>query len=522
MMSPDEPAPTPQDRPEPSEADPTRFDPAVIETHSGVVFFFGDRAYKAKKPVDLGFLDFRDRIARRDACRREVVLNRRLAPDVYLGVFDLCDSAGEPVEHVVVMRRMPPERRLAHLVEIGADLDAELDDLARMLAEFHAAAERGPDADRAATSAALGDRWAANSAELRPFVGRIFDGADVAEVDDLAARYLIGRGPLFDARIAAGRACDGHGDLLADDIFVLDDGARILDCLEFDDALRLGDGLADVAFLAMDLERLGRSDLAGTFLEAYRHHADDSWPASLVDHNLAYRAQVRAKVLAIRADQGDTDAARQARELLGLALDHLRAARVRLVLVGGLPGTGKSTIAAGVAETSGLELLRSDVIRKQLARLAPGLGATAGFGEGIYSPQATEATYDELLRRAEVGLSHGATVILDASWSVAARRSQARQVAQACAADVIELRCSAPVEVTAERMRARAEAGTDASDADEHIAAAMAAVADPWPEATELVTTGPVESTRRRATEIIDGTGPGSAIGTAGDSDRTR
>ncbi len=501
----DEPRPAGGDRPD---MEPARFDPDVIETHSGVVFFFADRAYKAKKPVDLGFLDFRDRAARRDACHREVELNRRLAPDVYLGVDDLVDPDGEPVEHFVVMRRMPPDRRLATLVEGGADVGDAVDDLGRILAEFHATAERGPDVDRAAGPDALGRRWADNTAELQPFTGGIVDADVVAAIDRLAARYLAGRAPLIAARIAAGRAVDGHGDLLADDIFLLDDGPRILDCLEFDDALRHEDGLADAAFLAMDLERLGRPDLAGRFLDAYRRHADDTWPASLAHHHIAYRAQVRAKVLAIRADQGDPDAGQKARRLLDIAHRHLDAARVRLVLVGGLPGTGKTTVAAGLAERTGAVVLRTDVIRKQLAGLAPDQHGSAAFGEGLYTAEATAATYDELLTRARHELTHGATVILDASWSDAAQRDRARRLADDTVADLIEMCCVAPAEVTTQRIRARAARGTDASDADEHVAAAMAKAADPWPEATGLTTDRPVEQTLRNAVDLVETSPP--------------
>ena len=173
----------------------------------------------------------------------------------------------------------------------------------------------------------------------------------------------------------------------------------MLDCLEFDDALRLDDVLADVAFLAMDLERLGRSDLAERFLAAYRAASGDTWPASLAHHHIAYRAQVRAKVSAIRAEQGVRDAAEKAQALLRLALAHLQAGRVRLVLVGGLPGTGKSTVARGIGEVSGAVVLRSDVVRKELAGLAPEQPAGAGYEHGIYTPAATAAVYPELLRR---------------------------------------------------------------------------------------------------------------------------
>jgi aminoglycoside phosphotransferase family enzyme/predicted kinase len=464
------------------------YTPAVTETHSGVVFFAGDRAYKLKKAVDLGFLDFTTREHREAACHREVALNRRLAPDVYLGVADVHDAAGEACDHLVVMRRMPVGRRLSTLVLDGSPVHAVLDDVARLVASFHARAERSPDADRAAGADALAARWSANTAGLQPFTGRFVDAADVAAVDRLAHRYLAGRRALFRARVADGRACDGHGDLLADDIFCLDDGPRILDCLEFDDALRLDDVLADVAFLAMDLERLGRPDLADRVLAAYRAASGDEWPASLTHHHVAHRAQVRAKVSAIRADQGVADSAATAQRLLELALAHLDAGRVRLVLVGGLPGTGKSTLARGLGEAAAALVLRSDVVRKELAGLRADRSAGARFGEGIYTATATAATYRELLARAEHALGMGHTVVLDASWTDADRRADARRVAEITASDLIELRCVAPPDVVADRISARTARGGDASDADTAIATAMATVADPWPTSVAIDT----------------------------------
>ena len=462
--------------------------PAFSETHSGLVFFVGDRAYKLKKDVDLGFLDFTSRETRLAACRREVELNRRLSPDVYLGVADVLDAAGEPCEHLVVMRRMPADRRLSTLVLEGAPVHEALDDLAGMIARFHATAERSPEADRAAGRDALAGRWAANTAGLGPLAGRFVDASAVKAIDALARHYLAGREPLFEARVAAGRARDGHGDLLADDIFLLDDGPRVLDCLEFDDALRFDDVLADVAFLAMDLERLGRPDLAEQFLAAYRAASGDTWPASLAHHHIAYRAQVRAKVSAIRADQGVPDSAEKAQALLRLALAHLQAGRVRLVLVGGLPGTGKSTLARGIGQVTGAVVLRSDVVRKELSGLAPDQPAGARYQAGIYAPDTTAAVYGELVRRAEHALRRGEIVVLDASWTDDAVRADARRVADETASDVIELRCVVPAEVAAARMGARAAAGGDASDADRAIAAAMTATADPWPTSTALDT----------------------------------
>lgn len=483
-------------------------DPAVAETHSGVVFFLGDRAYKLKKAVNLGFLDFSTREAREAICHREVELNRRLAPDVYLGVSDVLDPEGNRCDHLVVMRRMPDDRRLSALIARGADVAAEIGAIAELLAEFHSRAERSPAADRAAGADALAARWSANSSGLAPFAGGLVEGAMVEEVDRLAHRYLAGRRPLFDRRIAGGRACDGHGDLLADDIFCLDDGPRVLDCLEFDDALRLDDALADAAFLAMDLESLGRADLAERFLGAYRSAADDSWPPSLSHHHIAYRAQVRAKVSAIRADQRGDESDTRAAELLSLARRHLDAGRVRLVLVGGLPGTGKSTLAAGLAAALGATVLRSDEVRKELAGIEPHVPAGAGFGEGVYSAEHTASTYRELLARAGGGLELGETVVLDASWTSGRERAHARALADATFSDLVELECRTSAEVATRRIAERARRGGDPSDADAAIAAAMATIADPWPAAIPIETTAPPAEALRAALAVV---GPDAA-----------
>jgi aminoglycoside phosphotransferase family enzyme/predicted kinase len=469
---------------------------AVAETHSGVVFFYGDRAYKLKKPVDLGFLDFRTRESRQAACHREVELNRRLAPDVYLGVADVTGPDGEPCEHLVVMRRLPAGRRLSVLATSGQPGGPELRRLAHLLAAFHAGAATSPGIAAAAGRDALAGRWEANAAQMAPFTGPVFDPAVAERVITLARRYLAGRQPLFAARVAAGRARDGHGDLLADDIFLLNEGPRVLDCLDFDERLRWDDVLADVAFLAMDLERLGRPDLAREFLASYREFAGDNWPDSLAHHHIAYRAQVRAKVTAVAADQAGQGTPQReehihaARRLLDLAARHLEAGRVRLILIGGLPGTGKSTLAARLAAALCAVLLRTDELRKQLAGLDPATRATAGFGQGLYAPEMTGATYAELLRRATAALANGESVIADASWNDPAWREAARTVADETCADLAQLRCVLPLDLITRRITGRAAAG-DASDATIEVVRRLAASLEPWPAATEVDTTPP-------------------------------
>jgi aminoglycoside phosphotransferase family enzyme/predicted kinase len=472
----------------------------LAETHSAVVFFHGDRAYKVKKPVDLGFLDFRSVESRRAACEEEVRLNRRMTPDVYLGVSEVMDVAGEPCDYLVVMRRMPGDRRLSHLVDEGVNVDEPLRLVARQLAVLHGSSERSDAADEAAGVAATRSRWAANTDALLPYAGgRLLGDLTVGTVDGLAARYLEGRAALFEERVAAGRAVDGHGDLLADDIFCLDDGPRVLDCLDFDQRLRQGDGLADAAFLAMDLERLGRPDLGLRFLAAYREFTDDTWPASLAHHQIAYRAQVRAKVGAIASSQGDEHAGQVARQVLGIALHHLEVGRVRLVVVGGLPGTGKSTLAIGIADHFDATVFRSDEIRKELAGLTPSTPAPASYGAGLYSAGATAATYDAMLSRAATALAHGESVVLDASWTDPEWRARARAVGGDTVADMVELECRAPAALAVERIRRRQIAGGDPSDATPEIAAAMAAETAPWPTAVSIDTSQAIENTLAHA-----------------------
>jgi aminoglycoside phosphotransferase family enzyme/predicted kinase len=485
--------------------------PAVAETHSGVVFLVGDRAYKLKKPLDLGFLDYRRREAREAACHREVHLNRRLAPDVYLGVADVLGPDGRPCDHLVVMRRLPADRRLATLITAGQPVSDDLRALARLLAAFHSRAATSERIEAAASRDALAARWEANASEMTRFVGPLLDRATADDVITLARRYLAGRGSLFASRMSAGRARDGHGDLLADDIFCLNDGPRVLDCLEFDDALRWDDVLADVAFLAMDLERLGRADLAGQFLAAYREFAADTWPDSLAHHHIAYRAQVRAKVAALaweQADEGSAGqarAAQEARQLLGLAAAHLAAGRIRLVVVGGLPGTGKSTLAARLGDALGAAVLRSDVIRKQLAGWDARTPAPAPFGQGLYSPEMTKATYGELLRQARAVLGAGQSVVADASWLDPAWRETARGLAAEVSADLTEVRCDLPIEMIVARVDARAAAGNDLSDATADLVRRLAASQQPWPSALAVDTTPPpamvVEKVRRALRE---------------------
>lgn len=454
----------------------------ILETHISFLALQGDRAFKLKKAVKFPFIDLSTPERRRIDCEREVRLNRRLAPDVYLGVAPMLDADGTLVDRLVEMKRMPAEASLEHLATDGADLGRCLAELAVQLARFHDDASTGGPIDAAATRDEVLRLWDRNAAELEQFAGTLLGETALARSNALARRFLQGRARLFRDRIDAHRIRDGHGDLLAADVYCLDGGPQALDCLEFDDALRYGDSLSDVAFLAMDLERLGRTIEARQFLDAYARAAGDSWPQSLEDFYVAYRALVRAKIAAFGAALDESKAS-AAQQLLRLAVEHLSRGRVRLVLIGGPPATGKTTLSGAVAERLGWPVLHSDEIRKELSGLGSTQSAAAPLDHGLYTAELRRATYTHLLRRAREELMRGNSVIIDASWSEPAERERAAAVTSKTAADLVAVRCNVPLPTARHRAARRAAEARDASDAAGELVDELTARFAPWPEA---------------------------------------
>jgi predicted kinase len=263
------------------------------------------------------------------------------------------------------------------------------------------------------------------------------------------------------------------------------------------------DVLDDVACLAMDLERLGVAERAAEFLRDYAEFSGAHYPDSLAHHYIAYRAVMRAKVAAIQGRQqtprlfaGLGDATRR---LVDLGVGHLERGRVRLILVGGGPATGKSTLAGALSDHAGLVVLSSDRVRKEMLGLDPVGHYPAAPGQGIYSPSVTDHTYRQLADQSERLLAMGESVVVDASFTAARHRDLIRRVAHATHSSVTELRCEAPEDVVRQRLRRRETQADRYSDAGEAVAAVLRNEADPWPEAYVVDTTEESSVCVRRA-----------------------
>lgn len=478
--------------------------PAVEETHISLLFFVGDRVYKLRKPVRFDFLDFTRPSARALDCEREVELNRRLSPDVYLGVASLVEE-GRDTAHFVVMRRLPADRSLESLVAQGSDVSEEVRLVARRMAAFHASAERSETIAAAGTATAIRERWEGHYAAIDPFLGGLIDPGDDSLARRLVGSYLGGRRSLFDERVSAGHVCDGHGDLQAADIFCLPDGPRILDCVEFDDRLRHVDTVYDIAFLAMDLERLGAPGAAGDFVTSYRAFSGETFPESLLRFYMAERAYIRALVACLRT-AGRSEPGSSPASLHRLALDNLKRSQVRAVAVGGLPGTGKSTIASRLAPLLRATLLRTDEVRRELRGRPDDPGVT-------YGERAVAAVYEEVLRRTRVSLTRGTNVVIDATWSNAANREVLRRLADETSSELTELVCRCPAELADSRLRQRRLSGPVDSDATSEVRASMERRFAPWPEATGIDTAAPLAHSLSAARRALDGRARSSGAG---------
>jgi uncharacterized protein len=458
----------------------------VHQTHISVVFVTDSFAYKIKKPVTLDFLDYSTLEYRRHWCEEEVRLNRRLAPRTYLGVVPIVsdgttvrvEGAGAAAEWAVKMHRLPAEASLASAVARDDLSRAAVESLARRLAEFHRHAERSESIARFGRFDIVARNARDNLEQSRSQVGTTVSPAVFERLEALTEEALGRHRALIEDRADLGIPCDAHGDIRMDHVYLFPDNPppddlAVVDCIEFNVRFRAADPVADMAFLVMDLIRHGHRDLASWFRDAYLAFAGDDQGAALVAFYVSYRAAVRAKVNGIKggapelSDSERTKAQVDARAqwLLALSLLEEYSRRPCLVLVGGLPGTGKSTLARALASHAGFEVIRSDQVRKELA-MASGAATTGdpnGYASGIYTPEWNDRTYQECLARAEAALFEGKRVLIDASFRDERQRRRFLDLAAHWSVPGTLLICQADAAVVKSRLEERRD---DASDAD--------------------------------------------------------
>lgn len=469
-----------------------------IETHASIVVLAGDRAWKFRKAVDLGFLDYTTIEARRRDCEEELRLNRRLAPSVYRGVrgvveaedgsvrlVDRLSDGEQAADWVVEMRRLPAEGMLDQLLARGAVPAPAVAAFADDLAAFHTSL--GPAEASLGSAAAVRTRLEANLERLRrhavertpiltaPLVDRLADG--------LRERFKTVADRL-ERRAGEGRVREGHGDLHARNLCLVDGRLVAYDCLQFDRALRTVDVASEVGFLAMDLEIRGGLELAETFVDRYVAASGDAEVREVLPFFTLHYAIIRAMVDSIRAAEPAIDEAsraaiiREVREHALLAAEYVRGPV--LVLVAGLPLTGKSTLAKALARPLRAAIVRSDEIRKGLAGIAP----TSRGDAALYREDFTERTYAAVAESARARLAARRSVIVDAAALRGRQRALLRSVATDEGRPAFLLWASAERSTIAARAEARARDASEASDADLAVHDRLAAIAEPpteWP-----------------------------------------
>ena len=458
----------------------------LVQTHISSVFLAGDTVYKTKKPVDFGFIEQTAPESRERFCHAEVRLNRRLAPDVYLGVVPVVRTAtgrfaveaeGEVVEWAVKMRRLPDGRTLDRLLAADAPPGDVLERIVRRLILFHEAAAKVKNDPQFAGGPAERAWWRREYGEAEGFIGQTWRPQDARATRRFIEDAIEREQSLFDERLAGGRVVEGHGDLQAKHVYVLGEGIgdlAIVDCIEFNDwfHFRYLDVGYDVAFLAMDLKALGRPDLGDELAGRYIAAALDETMGVLQPLHRAFRAFVRGKVESIGAGAAELPPddrralADSAARYFRLAADYAqRRAGPSLVLLSGLPASGKSTVAGTLAGRVGAAYVSSDAVRKRLAGIDPRERATDAFRTGLYDPAMTARTYEELRRRAAAQLDAGRAVVLDATHASAEQRAAALALAteRGVPALIAELRL--PDETARARIAGRRDDPLRTSDA---------------------------------------------------------
>lgn len=446
----------------------------LIETHISWVLLTEHDVYKIKKPVEFGFLDFSSAAKRKHACEREVELNRRLADDVYLGVVPVrlqgqrltLDGSGDIVDWAVQMRRLDDRDRADVRLAEGRLEPADIARIAERVASFHANARCDATTEAHgqvdAIEVNVRENFDQTSGSLRRYVTD-------AQAEELTAHQLAHLGShraRFEARLAAGKIRDGHGDLRLEHVYLADDGAiTILDCIEFNDRFRYADVASDIGFLAMDLSAHGHVELSEHLLAEYAKHSGDFDLFSVVDFYEGYRAFVRGKIASFVAEDPSTDALHRSRAaasarrcfMLAVATGRPSLLDPTVVAVGGVIASGKSTVTRTLSLEMGAPIVDADRTRKQMIGVRAMQPVHDGSWQGAYDPKFTEEVYAEVFRRAGVVLRSGRPVLLDASFRSRGLRGRAHALASEHDVPFRFVECKIDYAIAKERLVERAK-----------------------------------------------------------------
>ena len=486
---------------------------SLIETHISWVLLAGDYAWKLKKPLDLGFLDFSTLERRREACEAELRLNRRTVPELYEAVVpvwrtaagvcvgdrpvDAAAPGATPLDYLVRMRRFDQSALFEARLAAGQLEPALFDRLARHVAAFHEDAAVAQPGDGFGDAVAVMAPVRQNFAQIRERVSDAVMLRELARIEAWAEARFAALTPVFDARLAAGRVRECHGDLHLGNLIVLDGEPRLFDAIEFSAALRWTDVVADIAFLVMDLQARGRIDLASRFLDAWLARSGDYVGLQLLPWYLSYRAMVRAKVAAIRAGQVEgaarADTLAECARYLALAAAQMQPPAPALLIASGLSGAGKTSQSQPLVEGCGVIRVRADVERKRLFGLDADARSGSTLGGGLYSAQASARTYAGLAELARAVVEAGYPVLVDATFLKRAQRAAFAELAATLGVPFAILAFDAPVETLRARVRQRAEAGTDASEADVAVLETQLRAREPFEE-EELACVVPIDT----------------------------
>ena len=464
--------------------DPTLYDHPVRdirvrETHISWVILTGSYAYKIKKAVDYGFLDFSTLAKRHFYCLEELRLNRRFAPDLYIDVLPLTGDphrpqwggTGRPVEYAVRMRQFPQHGLLSTIAAQQGLTPAHADEIALLVAGMHAKVDRATPQSPHGRPDDVHHWVMENFAHIRP---SLHDAGDLQLLDRIGAwcvQAFHGCGNLIEERRRNGYVRECHGDLHLGNLAMVDGRITPFDGIEFNPQLRWIDVMSEVAFLFMDLQDRGYPGLAWRFLNGYLRQTGDYAGTELLDYYLVYRALVRAKVAILRLAQPGLDMAEQQavreeyQSYMDLASECAGSRRRALIITHGLSGSGKSWYAERLVERLGAFRIRSDVERKRLYGYSPQADTASAIGSGIYTAAAGMRTYDQLARLARHGIDAGYPVIIDATFLGREQRERFRQLAATTGVPFVILACTASQDTLRQRILMRQAADSDPSEA---------------------------------------------------------